>query len=448
MLPQKTVRRPARARLALALAAWSAMAGCSREKPPAPATPTPVVIVETPITREVADFEDFVGQTMAVMTIDVRARVTGYLDKVSFEDGAEVNQDTLLFQIDPRPYQAEVERTKAALAQAVAHSSRLEADYHRAQTLLAREQLARADYDLTAGDYAESMAMVDSGRAQADLAQLNLGFTKVLAPITGRLSRRLVDPGNLVTQDSTILTSIVSLDPIYVYFDLDERTLLKIRRLVNAGKIKSRAEAEIPVYGGLADELPSFPHRGTIDFSDNRLDTNTGTLRVRAKMANPKPRVFSPGLYMKVHLPVGTPHTATLIPEEAVGTDQGERFVFVVGEKNKVSQKRIKAGNLYFQKWRAVESGLGLTDRVVVSGLQRVRPGLEVDPKPGRREEPPTSSGDETWPSGPPPAPPATTPSASAPPAAPPPPVAAPPAMGGPRAPGAGGSAEKKSSGR
>ena len=162
------------------------------------------------------------------------------------------------------------------------------------------------------------------------LAELNLAFTKVTAPIAGRLSRRLVDPGNLVTQDSTILTSIVSLDPMYVYFDLDERTLLKIRRLVNAGKIQSRTEAEIPVVRRARRRATNFPHRGTINFSDNRLDTNTGTLRVRAVMPNPKPRVFSPGLFMKIHLPVGTPHVATLVPEEAVGTDQGDRYVFVV----------------------------------------------------------------------------------------------------------------------
>lgn len=398
MLPSKREYPPAGARLALTLAATLALAGCNREKAAVTAPKPPTVIVEKPIAREVADFEDFVGQTMAVMTIDVRARVTGYLDKVNFEDGAEVEKDALLFQIDPRPYQAEVDRTKAALAQADAHSKRLEADFRRAQTLLAREQLARADYDLTAGDYSESVAMVDSARAQFDLAQLNLGFTKVTAPIAGRLSRRLTDPGNLVTQDSTILTSIVSLDPMYVYFDLDERTLLKLRRLVNEGRIKSRSEAEIPVFGGLADELPKFPHRGTINFSDNRLDTNTGTLRVRAVLPNPKPRVFSPGLYMKVHLPVGTPHVATLVPEEAVGTDQGERYVYVVGEKNKVAQRRIKAGNLYFQKWRAVDEGIGPDDRIVVSGLQRVRPGLEVDPKPGQPENPPASPGDSTWP--------------------------------------------------
>ena len=402
------------------------------------------MIVAKPISRTVADFEDFVGQTMAVMTIDVRARVTGYLDKVNFDDGADVNQDVVLFQIDPRPYEAEVARTKASLEQAVAHNKRLEADYHRAQTLLAREQLARADYDLTAGDYSESGAMVGIARAQYDLALLNLGFTKVTAPITGRLSRRLVDPGNLVSQDNTILTSIVSLDTIYVYFDLDERTLLKLRRLVNAGKIKSRTEAEIPVFGALADE-EGFPHRGTINFSDNRLDTNTGTLRVRAVIPNPKPRAFSPGMYMKVHLPVGTPHMAMLVPEEAVGTDQGERYVYVVDEKDTVAQRRIKAGNLYFQKWRAVDEGIGPDDRVVVSGLQRVRPGLKVDPKLGQPEEPPASSGVDTWPTGQP----GRRPRAGVrlAPTAPPPPTRRRP----PAAPGAAAverDAEKKSAGR
>jgi RND family efflux transporter MFP subunit len=411
------------ARATLFVAGLAGLAGCQRTTAP-PAKPgDPTVIVATPITREVADFEDFVGQTMAVMTIDVRARVTGYLDKVFFEDGTEVEKDVQLFQIDPRPYEADVARTKAALAQADAHNRRLEADYKRAQALLARDQLARADYDLTAGDYAESTAMVDSARAQYEYAQLNLAFTKVLAPITGRLSRRLVDPGNLVSQDSTILTSIVSLDPIYVYFDLDERTLLKIRRLVNAGKIKSRTEAEIPVFAALADE-EAYPHRGTIDFSDNRLDTSTGTLRVRAKLPNPKPREFSPGMFMKVHLPVGVPHSAMLVPEEAVGTDQGEKFVFVVDAENVVRQRRLKAGGLYFQKWRAVDSGLGPDDRIIISGLQRVRPGLKVVAKPGQPEGPPAAAPGAAWPT--------STNAASAPPPPPKPAVAS----AGPETPG------------
>ncbi len=397
MLCPRTDRLPPLARATLVAAALAGVAGCQRTPAALNKPGDPTVIVAKPITREVADFEDFVGQTMAVMTIDVRARVTGYLDKVFFEDGTEVEKDVQLFQIDPRPYEAEVARTKAALAQADAHNRRLDADYKRAQALLSRDQLARADYDLTAGDFAESSAMVDSARAQYDLALLNLAFTKVLSPISGRLSRRLVDPGNLVTQDSTILTSIVSLDPIYVYFDLDERTLLKIRRLVNAGKIKSRTEAAIPVFAALADE-DGYPHRGTIDFSDNRLETSTGTLRVRAKLANPKPREFSPGMFMKVHLPVGLPHEAMLVPEEAVGTDQGEKFVFVVDAEDVVRQRRLKAGSLYFQKWRAVDSGLGPDDRIIISGLQRVRPGLKVVPKPGQPDSPPPSAPGTTWP--------------------------------------------------
>ena len=398
--PQK-FPRTALARSPLVAAALLGLAGCRRDPCRRPSRLIPTVrLVRSPITREVADFEDFVGQTMAPMTIDVRARVTGYLEKVFFDDGSEVLEKEVLkpdgsvakrpdgapikelpvlFQIDPRPYEAEVARTKAALAQAEAHNRRLEADYRRAQALLARDQLARADYDLTAGDYAESTAMVDSARAQFDLAQLNLGFTKVTAPIGGRLSRRLVDPGNLVTQDSTILTSIVSLDPIYVYFDLDERTLLRLRRLVNAGKIKSRTEAEIPVFCGLSDE-EGFPHRGLINFSDNRLDTSTGTLRARAVVPNPKPRAFSPGMYMKVHLPVGVPHQAMLVPEEALGTDQGEKYVIVVDGEKTVRQRRLRAGTLNFQRWRAVESGRGPDDKIIVSGIQRVRPGLEVTP--------------------------------------------------------------------
>jgi multidrug efflux system membrane fusion protein len=363
-------------------------------KPAAIKKEPPEVIVSLPVEREVSDFEDFVGQLMAVKTIDVRARVSGYLDRVDFEDGAEVNENTLLFEIDPRPYEAEVERTKSALDQAKARRARLENDYKRAQLLMSRENLAKADFDLTAGDYAEAGGAQGVAAANYKLAELNLSYTRVTAPITGRLSRRMVDPGNLVNADNTILTSIVSLDPIYVYFDMDERTLLKIRRLINEGKIKSREEVEIPILGSLADESEGgYPHRGLINFSDNRLDTNTGTLRVRAVLPNPKPRVFSPGMFMKVHLPVGLAYATVLVPEKAVGTDQESKYVYLVDDDNKVVQRPIKTGNLY-KGFRAVQSGLKMTDRVIVTGLQRARPGLVV--KPTLKQEDPPANISET----------------------------------------------------
>jgi RND family efflux transporter MFP subunit len=357
-------------------------------KPPATKKEAPEVIVSSPVMRQVSDFEDFVGQLKAVKTIDVRARVSGYLDRVDFEDGTEVVEGTVLCEIDPRSYEAEVARTTAALKQATAHRERLERDFRRAQILASKEQLAKADLDLTTGDYTEAGGAEGVAKAQASLAALNLSYTKVTAFISGRLSRRMVDPGNLVVADSTMITSIVSQDPIYVYFDMDERTVLKIKRLVNEGKVQSRTDVEIPILGALADESETgYPHRGTINFSDNQLDTNTGTLNVRASLPNPKPRVFTPGMFMKVHLPVGRAYETMLIPEKAVGTDQESKYVFILDNDNKVIQRAIKVGNLY-KGFRSVHSGLQLTDKVIVTGLQRARPGVLVRPTI-KQEDPP-----------------------------------------------------------
>ena len=283
-----------------------------------------------PVIREVTDYEEgLVGQTAAVQMVEVRARVNGYLEKVNFNDGDEVKEGALLFEIDPRPYDAEVARTEAAVVLSEAHSKHLEADLKRARSLVARQAIGREEFDKIVGDYAEAGTSVGIARANHDLAKLNQGFAKVTAPISGRLSRRMVDPGNLVRADETILTSIVSLDPMYVYFDVDERTLLRIRRLIAEGKIKSRTQAEIPIFAALVDE-EGFPHKGIIDFSENRLDPNTGSLRIRAVIPNPAPRVFSPGLFMRVRLPVGTPHKSLLVAEQALGTDQGRKFLYVV----------------------------------------------------------------------------------------------------------------------
>jgi RND family efflux transporter MFP subunit len=216
-------------------------------------------------------------------------------------------------------------------------------------------------------------------RADFDLAKLNMTFTRITAPISGRLSRRLVDPGNLVMADTTPMTTIVSLDPLYVYFDVDERTLLRLRRLVREKKIPSREEQDIPVLTALSDET-SFPHKGLINFSDNRVDPGTGTLRVRATIANPKPRVLSPGLFMRVRLPVGAPRKSIMIAEKAIGTDQGQKYVYVINDKNLAVKRLVSVGKLD-AGMREIADGLSSDERVVVEGLQRVRPGLEVEPK-------------------------------------------------------------------
>ena len=268
--------------------------------------------------------------------MEIRARVNGYLDKINFKDGEEVKEGFVLFDIDPRQYDAELARTEASLAQAEAHAKRLTADYTRAVSLKGREVLSRQEYDQVTGDYTEANSAVGIAKAARDLAKLNQSYTKVTSPISGRLSRRMVDRGNLIKADETMLTTIVSLDPIYVYFDVDERTLLKIRRLVAEGKIKfaaPEANKNRRSTPGLADETTgeppeqAYPHEGFINFSENRLEQSTGTLRVRAEIPNPEPRVLSPGFFMRVKLPIGTPHYGLLVPEqeEALGHGPGEQ---------------------------------------------------------------------------------------------------------------------------
>jgi RND family efflux transporter MFP subunit len=358
--------------------------GCENAAPKLLPPKPPVVVVSQPVEEQINDYEDFTGRTEAVFTVEVRARVTGYLDKVHFEDGTEVNANDLLFEIDPRPYQGELERSEATVLQTEARLNRLEADFRRATALFSRNAIGREEYDRIAGDHSEAIAAVKSARANRDIAKLNLEFTTVTAKIGGRLSRRLVDPGNMVKADETALTTIVSLDPMYVYFDIDERTMLKLRRLVEEGKMKSRQEAEMGVMVGLSDE-EGFPHKGVINFSENKIDPSTGTLRVRLVIPNPKPsertpRLLTPGLFVRVRLPVGTPHKAILIAEQAVGTDQGRKFLYVVNDKKEVVYRPVKVG-LLSKGLRVIESGLVTGEKVIVSGLQRVRPGVKVEPK-------------------------------------------------------------------
>ena len=366
--------------------------GCSRTaiKPVEP--PPEEVLVSLPTSDEITDYEEFIGHTEAQFDVNVRARVNGYLDKVNFNDGDEVEKGTVLFQIDDRPYKANFDNQSALVEQGLARLTRTTADHRRADALLQRNAIGREEYDKIQGDFAESKATIGAAKATLEMAQLNVDWTKVVAPISGRLSRRLIDPGNLIKADETLLTSIVSLDPMYVYFDIDERTILKIRRLIAEGRMKSRQEAELPVLIGLADET-NFPHVGTINFSDNKIDAATGTLRVRGVIANPKPRLLSPGLFVRIRLPIGAPHKSILIAESAIGTDQGRKYVYVINKKtipdkktNKpreaelVEYRPIKVGSLN-QGLRVIDDGLAMGERVVVSGLQRVRPGKEVAPR-------------------------------------------------------------------
>jgi RND family efflux transporter MFP subunit len=361
------------------LAFCPALVGCGpSQAQPGPSQQPPEVLVSLPVSREVTDYVDFPGRTEAVNSVEVRARVTGYLDKVHFQEGADVKQGDLLFEIDPRTYQAEFARAEANLGQVQAHLTRMEADYQRASDLLPGRRISREEFDKTVGDRREASAALGVAKANRDLAELNLNFTKVCAPLSGRISRRYIDPGNLVKADETALTTIVSLDPIYAYFDADERTTLQLQRLIRQGKIRWSPGTELPVLLGLADE-DGFPKQGTINFADNRVDPDTGTWRLRGIFHN-SDHALSPGLFVRMRTPIGKPYWATLLSEEALGTDQGQKFVYVVDDKNKVEYRRVKVGRLH-HGLRVITEGLTPTERIIVSGLQRVRPGIEVTPK-------------------------------------------------------------------
>lgn len=332
-----------------------------------------------PTEEVVTESEDFTGRTMAVNTVEIRARVTGYLEKVHFQDGADVKAGDLLAEVDPRSYKAEADRARAARAQSQARLDRMSRQLIRARQLIEKKTISQEEFELTESDHSEALATLDAAAASQEAADLNLSFTKITAPIDGQISRRLVDPGNLVKADDTPLATVVSLNPIHAYFDVDERTVLRIRRLIQQGKIKSARDSQTTVNIGLADQ-EDFPLEGTVNFVDNQVDAATGTLRLRAAVNNEQ-RFLAPGMFVRVRVPIGAPHPAVLVREEALGADQGQRFVYVVNDKDEIVYQRVTVG-MSRGKRRIIETGLTLSDRVVVSGLQRVRPGVKVTTRP------------------------------------------------------------------
>ena len=360
-------------------AAGLTLVGCKKaEPPPVQAPAPPEVFVTLPTTAEITDFEDFTGRTRARQTIEIRPRVTGYIDKIHFKDGGEVKEGEVLFEIDPRPYLRDAERAAATLEQAKAHLKRLEHDFERASNLIAAKQISREQYDLVVGDRAESEAAVRVAEANLGTANLHLSYTKVRPKVAGRISRTQFDPGNLVKADESVLTTLVTLDPMYAYFEVDERTLLTMRRYVEESKLQTGEDMEVHVLMGLADE-EGFPHRGTINFVDNQLDVSTGTLQVRGTFPNPN-HMLAPGMFVRVRLPIGDPHEAIMIDEQSLGTDQGQKFVYVIDQDSKAQYRSVSVGKLQNGK-RVVLKGLQEGERVVVSGLQRVRPAARWWPR-------------------------------------------------------------------
>jgi RND family efflux transporter MFP subunit len=270
-----------------------------------PAAPSEVAVIQ-PLARDVTDYQDFTGRIEAAQSVEIRARATGMLDKVAFQAGAAVKKGDLLFQIDPRPYRAALDKADADVRLAEAHLKRLSTDLERARALAAKGSIGRDELDKIEGDRAEAQAALEAGKAARELVQLELNYAQVTSPIDGRIGRPLLDAGNLVRADETVLATIVSTDPVLAYFDMDEGTVLRLARLRLAGRAPAGGSSKVPVTMGLADES-GFPHQGQLEAMDNRVDPATGTLRCRAVFANAQ-GIYLPGMFARVRLPIGAPY--------------------------------------------------------------------------------------------------------------------------------------------
>jgi len=359
-----------------------ALSGCARAPSEAPAAAPVPVAVSHPVERDVTDYADFTARTTAVDSVEVRAHVWGYLDKVNFKEGALVKKDDVLFELDSRPYQALLNQAKAKVAQDEAQLRYDEAEYQRYVGLGRSLAVSQSDVDKVAAARGVDIANIAADKAVVVSRQLDLEYTKVIAPITGRVSRYVVTVGNLIQSGDqgggTLLTTIVSVDPIYAYFDVDEHTVLRVRQLIREGKAESARNGDLPVWLGLANE-DGHPHRGTINFVDNQVNPRTGTLRSRGVFPN-KDEALSPGYFARVRVPIGFPHQALLVSDRAIDSDQGQRVVYVVDKDNKVVSRPVRLGALH-DGLRVIEDGLNPGERVIVTGLQQVRPGATVEPK-------------------------------------------------------------------
>lgn len=377
------------------LAVLAGLSGCGPNAPPVAELPPPPVTVSQPLLREVTDHDDYEGRIAAVESVEVRARVRGHLVKVNFQEGQIVKQGDLLFEIDPRPYQAALDAAQAQKAVAEAALELAKKEYARTSRLANTGAASREELEVWLAKQSAATAERQKALAEVEQAQLDLNFTKVEAPITGKISRTEMTVGNLINAKGgeTLLTTLVSVDPMYVYFDVDERALLRYRR--DFRKVPDGAEEppikdlKIPVYLALEGDT-GFPHHGVIDFADNRVNPSTGTIQIRGVLPNPK-RILDAGMRARVRVPVSDPHKAVLITERAVGTDQGRKFVYVVNDQN-VAERRDVTLDRVSDGLQIVRDGLKPQDWVVVNGIQRVRDGSKVDPKrtamPGAAAEP------------------------------------------------------------
>ncbi|MFA6985235.1 MAG: efflux RND transporter periplasmic adaptor subunit [Arenimonas sp.] len=375
MKPTNSFRHAAPALLSLSAGILIALAaaGCGSQAATPVGPPAAEVSVASVVSRNVREWDDFTGRISAAETVDLRPRVSGYIDRVAYQEGQEVSKGDLLFVIDQRPYLAALAQAQAALERARSEARLARTQDARAQTLIDAKVISREEFEARHAASAQSEASVRGAEAAVATARLNLQFTEVCAPISGRVGRALVTTGNLAQADATLLATLVSLDPVHVYFESDEQTYLRYNELARTGK---RARTHNPVRVGLANEQ-GFPHAGTVDFIDNQVDPKTGTIRARAVLANPERR-FTPGLFARVQLEGSAEFKALLIDDKAVLTDQDRKYVYVLGADGTAQRKDITLGRM-IDGLRVVSSGLAPDDEVVVDGVQKVFfPGMPI----------------------------------------------------------------------
>ena len=369
-----------RAAAALMLAALLVSCGESQKQGGAP--PPPAVTVAKPVKRMLSDYDEYVGRFTAVDSVEIRARVSGYLDTVDFKDGQIVKQGDLLFTIDKRPFQNTLDQARANLEQAKSNLIYTKSDLDRGQQLVRDKTITDQTFEQRAQAYRNAQASVSANQAAVRQAELDLEFTELRAPITGRIGDRRVSPGNLVTGgttgNTTLLATIVSIDPIRFEFTFDEASFLRYERMSKLGRDVASRGAGLPVALKLIDEK-TYDHEGRMDFIDNVIDSSTGTIRGRAQFANAN-GLFTPGMFARIRVPGSPPYEALLVPDAAIGTEQVRKIVLVVDADNTVKQKYVTLGETTADGLRVIKSGLDPDDRVIVNGLMRARPGQKVTP--------------------------------------------------------------------
>lgn len=375
--------------LGVVAATAALVAGCKDAAPAKTAKPVEVVVT-TPVADRVTDYQDFTGRLDAIKTVDIRARVSGYVNEVTFKEGDLVKEGDLLFQIDPRSYTADYNLAVAQYNQARAEQDLQQKNFVRAKKLRGTGAITQEEVDQIEGNLEKAGAAVGAAAATRDRAKLYVDYTRVVSPVTGRISRRFVDPGNLVNADNTMLTTIVTEDPMYAYFDVDERTYLDLTGAAPGDHSTWLAGNKYPVWLRLANE-DGYAHPGTVDFVDNRLSGNTGTIRLRGVFPNPN-HLFKAGLFARVRLPIGQSYEALLIPDEAIQSDQGRKYVYVVNGQNTVEYRPVELGQSV-AGLRVIKTGLAAGDKVIVSGMQRVKAKAEVTATVKPPPKPPSASG-------------------------------------------------------